>query len=285
MTKSVIDELRSLDDLTGDSNKDALLDLPVSQMHPNKSQPRFIFDEKGMDELMRSIKESNGNKQPIVVYQESVGSYIIISGERRWRSHKALGYKTISAVVRTNTDVAKARLEALVDNIAREQLAPIEEAIAFQNMIDSARLNRKELALHVGKSDGYVKKRLAILAYCPPVIELAKSGRVGEYINLQALNALFKNNEVEFNSVVEILNNDPLVLVQEAIKLSKSIISETTDEEAKPDREKLNNISLPANYVASLLSRAKRYSKDNRITSDDPEFKKQLDKDMVQEGF
>lgn len=136
------------------------MDVSIDQIVPNKYQPRTNFAEEGLNELAQSIK-SDGIIQPIIVRRSGDG-YELIAGERRWRAAKMAGLKTIPAVVR---DVSEYRtLEwALIENIQREDLNPIEEATAYSSLIDDFNLTQEELAQRVGKDRSSVANYLRLL--------------------------------------------------------------------------------------------------------------------------
>jgi len=136
------------------------MDLPLEQITPNKYQPRTNFSDEGLNELAQSIK-SDGVIQPVVVRRSGSG-YELITGERRWRAAKKAGLKTIPAVVR---DVSEFRtLEwALIENIQRQDLNPIEEATAYSSLIDDFHLTQEELAQRVGKDRSSIANYLRLL--------------------------------------------------------------------------------------------------------------------------
>lgn len=136
------------------------IEVPIEQIVPNKYQPRTTFHEETLNELAQSIK-SDGIIQPIIVRRSGSG-YELIAGERRWRAAKKAGLKTIPAVVR---DVSEFRtLEwALIENIQREDLNPIEEATAYSSLISDFHLTQDELAQRVGKDRTSISNYLRLL--------------------------------------------------------------------------------------------------------------------------
>ena len=136
------------------------IELPIDQVVPNKYQPRTIFDEQSLNELAQSIK-ADGVIQPVIVRRSGAG-YELITGERRWRAAKKAGLKTIPAVVR---DVSEFRtLEwALIENIQRQDLNPIEEATAYSSLIEDFQLTQEELAQRVGKDRSSIANYLRLL--------------------------------------------------------------------------------------------------------------------------
>jgi ParB family chromosome partitioning protein len=142
------------------------LDLPIDEVIPNKYQPRTTFDEQSLNELTQSIK-SDGVIQPVIVRRSGSG-YELITGERRWRAAKRAGLKTIPAVVR---DVSEFRtLEwALIENIQRQDLNPIEEATAYSSLIEDFQLTQEELAQRVGKDRSSIANYLRLLKLPPEI--------------------------------------------------------------------------------------------------------------------
>ncbi len=142
----------------------ALLDIPVSSIHPNPHQPRENFDEETLASLTASIREV-GVLQPILVRQDGEG-YELVAGERRWRAAKRAGLVTIPALVRTADDVAS-MTQALVENLHREDLNPMEEAAAYQQLIEDFGLTHEEVASRVGRTRASVSNTLRLFQLPP----------------------------------------------------------------------------------------------------------------------
>jgi ParB family transcriptional regulator, chromosome partitioning protein len=136
------------------------MDLPIDEITPNQYQPRTNFNEESLNELAQSIK-SDGVIQPVIVRRSGSG-YELITGERRWRAAKRAGLRTIPAVIR---DVSEFRtLEwALIENIQRQDLNPLEEATAYASLIDDFHLTQEELAQRVGKDRSSIANYLRLL--------------------------------------------------------------------------------------------------------------------------
>jgi ParB family chromosome partitioning protein len=154
---------RGLSALLSDSlaQGDELLEVDIELIEPNPHQPRLNFDEKKLDELAQSI-QANGLVQPILLRRMPHGNYQIVAGERRWRAAQRAGIQRINAVIR---DIPDARLLelALIENIQREELNPIEEAHAYQRLIRDFRMTQDEMALRVGKDRSSVANYLRLL--------------------------------------------------------------------------------------------------------------------------
>lgn len=138
-----------------------LVELDIDLLEVNEAQPRTRFDEKRLEELAESIKE-NGLVQPILVRRARGGKYQIIAGERRWRAAQRAGLLKIAAVVREVSDDKLLEL-ALVENIARQELNPIEEAMAYQKLISRYGLTQEQIARRVGKDRSSVTNILRLL--------------------------------------------------------------------------------------------------------------------------
>jgi ParB family transcriptional regulator, chromosome partitioning protein len=138
-----------------------LMQLPVDQIHANANQPRKSFEREGVAGLAESIK-AQGLIQPVVVRPRLEGGYELIAGERRWRAAREAGLATVPAVVR-EADDRDSLLLGLVENVAREDLSPVEEARAYALLLDEFRLSLGEVAERVGKSKPAVSNRVRLL--------------------------------------------------------------------------------------------------------------------------
>lgn len=142
-------------------SKADILRIPVEYVEPNPFQPRMSFDQDALDELVESIK-SLGLIQPITVRRINDGKYQIISGERRFRACKAAGMDMIPAYIREADDQGMLEM-AIVENIQRENLDPIEVAMSYQRLIDECKLTQEQMALRVGKKRSSVTNYLRLL--------------------------------------------------------------------------------------------------------------------------
>jgi ParB family transcriptional regulator, chromosome partitioning protein len=135
--------------------------IDVDKITPNPKQPRSVFDEDAMAELVHSVKEI-GLLQPIVVRRLSVDNYELVMGERRWRATQQAGLKTIPAIVRETADDVMLR-DALLENLHRSQLNPLEEAAAYQQMLDDFGCTQEVLATRIGRSRPQISNTLRLL--------------------------------------------------------------------------------------------------------------------------
>jgi len=146
-------------------------EIPVGDIHPNRKQPRSVFDEDDMAELVHSVKEI-GVLQPIVVRtstEKGGEPYELVMGERRWRAVQAAGLETIPAIVRDTTDDDLLR-DALLENLHRSQLNPLEEAAAYQQLLEDFGTTHEQLADRIGRSRPQVSNTLRLLKL-PPLVQ------------------------------------------------------------------------------------------------------------------
>jgi ParB family chromosome partitioning protein len=155
-----------------------LAQLPVDHVHPNPRQPRRRFDHESTAALAESLR-AQGLVQPVVVRSRAAGGYELIAGERRWRAAREAGINTIPAVVRETGD-RDALLLGLVENVAREQLTPVEEARAYALLIDEFELGLGEIAERVGRSKPSVSNRMRLLDLPEDVLAMLERGELSE---------------------------------------------------------------------------------------------------------
>ena len=148
-------------------NHEELRDLDIDLIDPNPEQPRTLFSEQKLEELAASIKES-GLVQPILVRRKPDGRYQIVAGERRWRASQRAGLIKITALVRDVQDEKLLEI-ALIENIQRQELNPIEEALAFQRLIATIGFTQEELAKRVGKDRSSIANYIRLLKLPIPV--------------------------------------------------------------------------------------------------------------------
>lgn len=162
----------------GISDDDVLREIRIEKIVPNKYQPRREFTEDKIKELAESIKQ-NGLLQSITVRDMGNGFYELIAGERRLRALKYLEYPTTKAIVKELTNEQMATL-ALIENIQREELTPIEEAYAYQELLSINNLTQDELAKSLGKTQATVANKLRLLKLCDKVVDAINSKRITE---------------------------------------------------------------------------------------------------------
>lgn len=153
-----------------------LVEVPVTAVSPNPNQPRRHFDEEGLTELAASISEM-GVLQPILVRPLGEGTYELIAGERRLRAAQRAGITTIPAVVRMTDDAGSVE-QALVENLHREDLTALEEAMAYQQLLEDFELTHDQIATRVGKSRSAITNSLRLLGLPPAVQRLLADGQL-----------------------------------------------------------------------------------------------------------
>ena len=169
---------KGLDVLIGGAAQTDLAHVPVDAVHPNPRQPRRRIDGEAVSGLAESIRQQ-GVVQPVVVRPRAAGGWELIAGERRWRAAREAGLKTVPALVR-HADDRDSLLLALVENVAREQLSPIEEARAYSVLMDEFVLTLGEVAERVGRSKPSVANRLRLLDLPDDVLGMVERGELSE---------------------------------------------------------------------------------------------------------
>jgi ParB family chromosome partitioning protein len=161
------------DDDAGDAPR--LEELPIGSISPNRYQPRVHFDEESLSELAASIREI-GVLQPVLV-RPIEGGYELLAGERRWRAARRAGLAVIPAVVRQTDDLGSIE-RALVENLHRQDLSPLEEAAAYQQLIEDFQFTHEQVASRVGKSRSAVTNTLRLMSLPPSIQHLMADGRL-----------------------------------------------------------------------------------------------------------
>ena len=174
---------RGLDAIFGSEHLDARLkpmtemaEISVSAIFPNPTQPRTEFDEEALEELADSIR-TLGVIQPITVKRTDDGRYLIISGERRWRAARLAGLQEVPVIVMEADDRKAAEL-AMIENLQREDLNPMEEAAGFQSLIETYHMTQEEAAQRVGKSRSAVTNALRLLGLSPSGRKLVEENKL-----------------------------------------------------------------------------------------------------------
>lgn len=222
----------------GISDDDVLREIRIEKIVPNKYQPRREFTEDKIKELAESIKQ-NGLLQSITVRDMGNGFYELIAGERRLRALKYLEYPTTKAIVKELTNEQMATL-ALIENIQREELTPIEEAYAYQELLSINNLTQDELAKSLGKTQATVANKLRLLKLCSKVVFAINSKRITERHG----RAMVK---LEPSAQEKILNQ---ILTQ---SLNVSQTEERIETYLRIKNETKNNDSTQPNYDAQKI--------------------------------
>jgi ParB family transcriptional regulator, chromosome partitioning protein len=215
-----------------------LREIPVDAIRPNPWQPRTQFDENELAELAESIRE-HGVLQPVLVSQQHDGTFQLITGERRWRAVQLAGMPTLPALVKEATPRASLEM-ALVENIQRRDLNPLEEAHAFRQLIDEHGLTQEQLGQRIGKSRVAVTNTLRLLHLPQPVREALASGSITEG---HARAILMANGEAQRLRLLERVEADQLS-VRETETLARDMNASrerAPQPAADPDVERLED--------------------------------------------
>jgi ParB family chromosome partitioning protein len=200
---AVKDQFSRIFGLTDKTDNEEIRLIPVDEIVPNPYQPRTVFDDEKLDELCQTIR-THGLIQPIVVRMRN-DRYELIAGERRWRATKKLGMEKIPAIVKEFNDTQTASI-ALIENLQREGLTAIEEAIAYQKLIDLHNLTQESLAQRLGKGQSTIANKLRLL-HLPQEIQDALMTRKVTERHARALIPL-KDPELQRKVLQEILERD-----------------------------------------------------------------------------
>lgn len=232
-----LDILFGADDF--DDPEAELLTLPIEKVEPNKEQPREYFDEKALQDLADSISQY-GLIQPVVARKLETGYYQIIAGERRWRASRIAGLKEIPVRIIEADDRRTAEL-ALVENLQREDLNPIEEAKGYKSLIDEYGLTQEETAKSVGRSRPAITNSLRLLSLSPEVLTLVEIGELsaGHARALIPIN----DSEKQLNAAQEVIKKG--LSVRKTEKLAANIIKD------KPSKED-NSGEITVDYAAEI---------------------------------
>ena len=160
-----------------ENKRDSVVELKINDISPNNGQPRKVFNDESLNELASSIREK-GVIQPIIVQRKGDG-YRIVAGERRWRASRIAGLSVIPAIVRDLTD-RETMEQALIENIQREDLNPIEEASAMQNLLKTHKLTQDQLAKALGKPRATIANTIRILNLDESLQEFVSRGDLSE---------------------------------------------------------------------------------------------------------
>ncbi len=168
--------LSSLFSSNNNYEKENLKHINISQIIPNKDQPRKKFNQKELDELSESIK-AQGILQPIVVRKKPDNSFEIIAGERRWRAAQIAGLHEVPTIVKQLSD-SQVIQAALIENIQRENLNPVEEAKAYKSILSGDEISSENLSKIIGKSRSHISNIVRLLELDPKILEFIESGKL-----------------------------------------------------------------------------------------------------------
>lgn len=223
---------------TEDSNSSVM--LKISEIEPNRSQPRKDFDENSLSDLAQSISQ-HGLLQPLLVRPLPIGGYQIVAGERRYRACRMAGLTEVPVTIRELSDTETMEL-ALIENLQREDLSPIEEALGYKALIDEHGFSQEEVATSVGKSRPAIANSLRILKLPDSVLEYVKQDKISAG-HARAL--LMLDNEEDMFELAELIYKKDLS-VRQAEKLAKKKpeVVEDTQPERKPSFYSMVELAL-----------------------------------------
>lgn len=213
-------------------SKEKIMAIDVDKIFPNPHQPRTVFDQTALEELANSIKE-HGLIQPIIVTRLSGDTYELVAGERRLRAAKLAGMKTIEAIVRDFNEQKKMEL-ALIENLQREDLNPLEVSIAYQKLMDEFNLNIEQLTKKVGKSRSAVTNYLRLLTLVDEVKQAILDGKLTEG-HARTLAGLSEEEQIE--NMRKIIEGKLTVRDAEKIRNQTSIKNNPSETRLKVDLE------------------------------------------------
>lgn len=227
---SMIPPVKGKDKKEKDENVSHETLIGINEIEPNKLQPRKKFDEDGLHELAQSIKQF-GIIQPLVV-QKKDKFYEIIAGERRWRAARMAGLKKVPVIIKDYTAQEVVEI-SIIENIQREDLNPIEEALAYQRLISEFQLKQDEVAERVAKSRTAVTNSMRLLKLSERVQEML----IDDMLSAGHARALIpiEDEEIQFSSAMKILDEN--LTVRDTEKMVKKILSEEAVPKVKKEKE------------------------------------------------
>lgn len=223
--------------------ENGVLELKISQVEPNKNQPRKTFDQEKLEILADSIRQ-HGLIQPIIVTKNDNDTYTIVAGERRWRAAKKAGLTKVSAVIKDYSDQAVTEV-ALIENLQREDLNPIEEALGYKDLSESYSLTQEEISKKVGKSRSAIANSMRLLSLEPEFQKKLISGEISEG-HARACLALegFPLREFLINRVIEDGLN---------VRQTENLVKELQKEPKTPPKKKLSAFDIELTRIQSDL--------------------------------
>ena len=234
------------DDVMTPEEEKTSLHLPISQVESCASQPRKQFDPDALADLADSIRE-HGIIQPLTVRKLQSGYYQIIAGERRWRAARMAGLSEVPAIV-IEADDRKAMELAMIENLQREDLNPMEEAEGYQTLMQQYNMTQEETAQRVGKSRSAVANAMRLLKLCPPVRAMVEDGHARAILPLSPA-----MQESAANAIVK----DELS-VRQTEQLVKKLTAPPKPEQPEPDGLSVDYAKEAAKELGSRLGRGCR---------------------------
>lgn len=214
--------------------------LKISEIEPNRTQPRKDFDEQALSELAESISQ-HGLLQPLLVRPLTLGGYQIVAGERRYRASRMAGLTEVPVIIKELTDTETMEI-ALIENLQREDLSPVEEALGYKALIDEHGFSQEEVAKSVGKSRPAVANALRLLKLPDNIMEYLKDGKISAG-HARAL-LMLENEELMTELADEIVAKDLSVRQVEKICKKKPTVQKEEKPEKKPSFYSMVELAL-----------------------------------------
>ncbi len=243
---------------TVDSNEETVEEIKIKELRPNPYQPRKTFDEDALSDLKESIQQ-HGVLQPIIV-RKSIKGYDIVAGERRFRAAQQAGLTTIPAIVREFSETLMREI-ALLENLQREDLSPLEEAEAYASLLDHLSVTQEELAKRLGKSRPHIANHLRLLTLPDEVQKLIADGTLSMGHGRTLLSLKNKNKLAPL--VKKIVDEGLNVRQVEKLvqQLNENVPRETKKKEAPKDRMLKERESFLQNYFGTSVTIKKQKKK------------------------
>lgn len=250
-----------------DDSDSQLLNLPISKVEPRMEQPRQFFDEAALQDLADSISQY-GLIQPITVRKLDTGYYQIIAGERRWRAARLAGLREVPVRVIEADDRRTAEL-ALVENLQREDLNPIEEAKGYKTLMEEYGLTQEETAKSVGRSRPAITNALRLLSLSKPVLEMVEKGQLSAG-HARALIPI-EDASKQLQAAQEV--RDKTLSVRKTEQLAARLIREPEEEKQKNSKDvKVDYSAEVSRQLSEVLGRKVRLIDGKKIGRIEIEF-------------
>lgn len=224
--KKPADESKAAKNADNAENEDRVLYVDINDIRPNSAQPRKNFDEVKLGELASSIR-TNGVIQPLIV-RESTSGYELVAGERRWRAARIAGLRTVPCIVR-NFDDRQNAIVAIIENMQREDLDPIEEALGLKSMTEKYGFTQEQVSASLGRSRTYITNSIRLLKLPEEIQQYVSSGQMSAAHGRTIINIPDKARQKEIAD--KIIRNDLSVRATERL-------AEKVKDELRPDRKK-----------------------------------------------
>ena len=224
-----------------------VISLKITNLEPNENQPRKVFDQEKLEALAQSIKE-HGVIQPIIVKKKENGFYMIIAGERRWRAARIAGLKEIPVVIKEYDEKTITEI-SLIENLQREDLNPIEEAMGYERLLKDFKMTQEEISQRVGKSRPAITNTMRILNLSPAVKKLVEQLEISPGHGRALLG--IEDEELQEKLAYLIIEKDLSVRQTESMVNS---INEEKEKESAPKKEKKTVLNVAARELEESLS-------------------------------